>query len=183
MIPRLKSFVRLSVVVIAGASASLAADERGATGTRGGWKQHDAARPKPPVAEPAEAQAAARPPRGAVVLFDGANLNAWQTPEGKPAGWKVTGGEMEIVPGAGEIETKGRYGDLQLHIEWAAPSPPQGQGQDRGNSGIFFMGKYELQVLDSYRGRHLHRRPDRRDLRAVSAAVERSATTRPVAKL
>ncbi len=57
---------------------------------------------------------------------------------------------MEIVPGAGEIQTKGRFGDVQLHIEWAAPAPPQGMGQDRGNSGVFFMGLYELQILDSY---------------------------------
>ena len=90
-------------------------------------------------------------PKGEVILFDGSNLDAWQTPEGRPAGWKVANGEMEIVPGAGEIQTKGRFGDVQLHIEWAAPAPPAGKGQDRGNSGIFFMGLYELQILDSYR--------------------------------
>ena len=65
--------------------------------------------------------------------------------------WKVSDGEMTIVPGSGEIQTKESFGDIQLHLEWAAPDPPSGQGQDRGNSGIFFMGRYELQILDSYR--------------------------------
>ena len=58
---------------------------------------------------------------------------------------------MEIVPGTGEIQVKARFGDVQLHLEWAAPTPAVGVGQDRGNSGIFFMGLYELQILDSFR--------------------------------
>ena len=57
---------------------------------------------------------------------------------------------MEVAPGTGPIETKGKFGDVQLHVEWASPNPPVGKGQDRGNSGIFLMGLYELQVLDSY---------------------------------
>ena len=57
---------------------------------------------------------------------------------------------METAPGAGPIETKGKFGDIQLHVEWAAPDPPHGKGQDRGNSGIFLMGQFEIQVLDSY---------------------------------
>ena len=84
-------------------------------------------------------------------MFDGTNLDAWQTPEGHSARWKVANGELAIVPGSGEIQTKASFGDVQLHIEWAAPEPPTGNGQDRGNSGIFFMGLYELQILDSYR--------------------------------
>ena len=59
-------------------------------------------------------------------------------------------GFMEVAPGTGPIETKGQFGDVQLHVEWASPNPPAGKGQDRGNSGIFLMGLYELQVLDSY---------------------------------
>ncbi len=64
--------------------------------------------------------------------------------------WKVTDGYMEVAPGTGAIETKAKFGDAQLHVEWASPSPAAGVGQDRGNSGIFLMGEYEVQVLDSY---------------------------------
>ena len=140
MTARFTSVVRLCLVLTTGMSASLAAGEGGVTGTPSGWKQHDTKRPKPRAVEPMDPVAAGRPPRAAVVLFDGSNLDAWQTPEGQPAGWKVTDGEMVIAPGAGEIQTRGRFGDVQLHIEWAAPAPPQGTGQDRGNSGVFLMG-------------------------------------------
>jgi hypothetical protein len=85
-----------------------------------------------------------------VVLFDGTNLDAWQTPEGKPARWKVADGFMGVSPGAGAIRTRSAFGDIQLHVEWASPSPAGGTGQNRGNSGVFLMGVYELQVLDSY---------------------------------
>jgi hypothetical protein len=115
------------------------------------WRQHDIRRPKPPAIEPAEGIVAARPPQGAVVLFDGTSLDAWKSPGGGPARWKVVEGAMETVPGTGMIETKGTFGDMQLHIEWATPKPPVGVGQDRGNSGIFLMGQFEIQVLDSYK--------------------------------
>jgi N-acetylglucosamine malate deacetylase 1 len=148
---RLKSVVWLSLVLTAACSASRAAGEDGVTGTPFGWKQHDSRRQKPPVVEPGEPLVAGRAPEGAVILFDGSSLDAWQTPDRRRAGWRIAGGEMEIVPGAGEIQTKGRFGDVQLHLEWASPAPPAGEGQDRGNSGIFFMGLYELQILDSFR--------------------------------
>jgi hypothetical protein len=115
------------------------------------WRQHDVRRPKPPVIEPAEEAIAAKPPKGAIVLFDGSGLDAWKSPDGGPAGWKVADGFMETKPGAGPIETKQKFGDIQLHLEWASPSPPKGKGQDRGNSGVFLMGQFEVQVLDSYR--------------------------------
>jgi hypothetical protein len=85
------------------------------------------------------------------VLFDGSSLAAWKSPEGGPARWTVADGYMETVPGAGPIETKQKFADIQLHVEWAAPSPPRGSGQDRGNSGVFLMGDFEVQVLDSYK--------------------------------
>ncbi len=116
----------------------------------GGWRQHDIHRPKPPVVEPASELIAAKPPRDAVVLFDGKNLDAWKSADGGPAKWKVGDGYFEVVPGKGTLETKGKFGDIQLHVEWAAPNPPRGVGQDRGNSGIFLMGQFEIQVLDSY---------------------------------
>ena len=104
------------------------------------------------MVEPAEAEGAiaAKPPKDAVVLFAGAGLDAWQAPDGGPAKWRVADGAMETVPGAGPIQTRAQFGDLQLHLEWAAPSPPRGTGQDRGNSGVFLMGQFEVQVLDSY---------------------------------
>ena len=85
-----------------------------------------------------------------MVLFDGKNLDAWRTANGEPAKWKVENGYLEVVPGAGIIMTRAEFGDSQLHIEWMAPSPPKGDSQGRGNSGIFLMGLYETQVLDCY---------------------------------
>jgi hypothetical protein len=90
-------------------------------------------------------------PKDAVNLFDGTNLNAWQTPEGRAAAWRVKDGFLEVAPGTGPIQTKNSFGDIQLHVEWASPNPPGGRGQDRGNSGIFLMGQFEVQVLDSFR--------------------------------
>ena len=86
----------------------------------------------------------AGPPSDAVVLFDGKDLSAWNGAEK----WKVEDGAM--VCGKGDIRTKEGFGDCQLHIEWTSPTPPTGSGQGRGNSGVFFMDAYELQVLDSY---------------------------------
>ena len=79
---------------------------------------------------------------------------AWlpgKPPAASPPGGKSTTVRWKSSPGSGEIQTRDAYGDVQLHIEWATPEPPSGIGQDRGNSGIFLMGLYELQVLDSYR--------------------------------
>ncbi len=115
------------------------------------WRQHDVRRPRPPVVEPAEAAIASKPPADAVVLFDGSGLDAWQAGNGGPAGWKVEDGALVTTPGTGQIQTKREFGDVQLHVEWSAPSPPVGKGQDRGNSGLFLMGQFEIQVLDSYR--------------------------------
>jgi Domain of Unknown Function (DUF1080) len=141
----------LAVLVAAsGLLAGPAADDGPIPAAAPRWKQHDIRRPKPPTAEPAEATIASKAPKDAVVLFDGSNLDAWQTPGGGPAGWKVVDGRMETVPGAGPIQTRAKFGDIQLHVEWAAPSPPKGTGQDRGNSGVFLMGQFEIQVLDSY---------------------------------
>jgi hypothetical protein len=134
----------------AGLVAILVAGEARDAVSQNRWLQHDITRPKPPVIEPVGIPAPAPAPRDAVVLFDGTSLDAWQAVEGGPAPWKVTDGFMEVAPGTGRIETKAKFGDVQLHVEWASPNPPVGKGQDRGNSGIFMMGLYELQVLDSY---------------------------------
>lgn len=90
------------------------------------------------------------PPSDAIVLFNGQNLSRWQSADSTAAKWKVIDGYAEVVAGAGDILTRDRFGDCQLHIEWATPATPKGEGQERGNSGVFLMGRYEVQVLDSY---------------------------------
>ena len=132
------------------ATAALAAQQSAVDPSPPRWRQHDINRRRPAVVEPAEAPIASKPPADAVVLFDGSNLDAWKS-GGGPARWRVVDGAMETVPGAGQIETKKSFGDIQLHVEWAAPDPPHGKGQDRGNSGVFLMGQFEVQVLDSYK--------------------------------
>ena len=111
---------------------------------------HDIDRPAPPVVRPGEGGFTA-PPADAIVLFDGKDLSRW-TAGGKEARWKVEDGAME-VNGTGSIETRESFGDVQLHLEWAAPAKVESSSQGRGNSGVFFMGRYELQVLDSYENR------------------------------
>ncbi len=140
----------LSMLSVTGLLAFLIAGEARNMSNRDRWYQHDIRRPKAPVVAPVDSAAPTPAPKDAVVLFDGSNLDAWKSALGGAAPWKVTDGFMEVAPGTGEIETKGKFGDVQLHVEWASPNPPTGSGQDRGNSGIFLMGEYELQVLDSY---------------------------------
>jgi hypothetical protein len=117
------------------------------------WKTHDMNQPAPTVVDPGTASTqdvVGRPPSDAVVLFDGKDLSAWSQKDGTPAKWKMGNGYFETVPKSGYIYTKKAFGDCQLHVEFATPSPAVGQGQDRGNSGVFLMGLYEIQVLDSY---------------------------------
>ena len=90
------------------------------------------------------------PPSDASVLYSGAgDLDKWEGERGGPAGWEA-GEELTVVRGTGGIKTRDSFGDMQLHIEWRAPAEVKGDGQGRGNSGVFLMGKYEVQVLDSY---------------------------------
>jgi hypothetical protein len=115
------------------------------------WKIHDLQRPSPTVVTPASSPGGS--PSDAVVLFDGTSVSQWQATEGGDAKWVVKDGYMETSPGSGAIKTRKGFGDIQLHVEWAAPSQVQGSGQGRGNSGVIIMGKYEVQVLDSYGNR------------------------------
>ena len=117
------------------------------------WAVHDLNRPQPPVVTPGPAGPPVPPPSDAVVLFDGKNLAGWTDTKGQPAAWKVENGYFEVVPKTGDIRTVKGFGDCQLHVEWMAPSPAKGEGQDRGNSGVFLMGLYEVQVLDCYGNR------------------------------
>jgi hypothetical protein len=116
------------------------------------WRVHDSARPVPSVVSPGKVGAVA-PPSDAIVLFDGRTLKPWRM-QGKdePAKWKVQNGYAE-VNGTGSIVTAQSFGDCQLHVEWATPAKISGDSQGRGNSGVFMMGRYEIQILDSYENR------------------------------
>lgn len=117
---------------------------------------HDPNRPHAKVVTPAAEPGG--PPSDAIVLFDGKDLSHWtghhsDITKGGTAGaaeWKLGDGFVEVVPGTGDIATKEKFGDCQLHVEWAAPAEIQGSSQSRGNSGVILMGRYEMQVLDSY---------------------------------
>jgi len=128
----------LVAVCATGAVAQMAKD----------WAIHDETRPMAKVVDPGPASATlAAPPSDAVVLFDGKDLSKWRSDkDGSAAKWKVENGYMEVAAGT-EASTPSRdFGDAQVHVEWMAPDPPVGKGgQDRGNSGVFLMGRYEVQ--------------------------------------
>ena len=111
-----------------------------------GYHVHDSDRPQPPIVTPGEAGSA---PSDATVLFDGTDLSQWVGRDGD-AQWKVENGFMEVTPGTGAIRTRAEFGNIQLHIEFASPEKVEGDSQGRGNSGVFLMGIYEIQVLDNY---------------------------------
>jgi hypothetical protein len=118
------------------------------------WLGHDRARPQPAVVDPGTASTQdqpGKPPSDATVLFDGKELSGWVALDGSPTKWVVKNGAMECVPGSGYVRSLQSFGDCQLHVEWAAPTPGRGEGQGRGNSGVFFgLDRYEIQVLDSF---------------------------------
>ncbi len=118
-------------IVLQGASAQLAAS----------------ARTLPPIIAPGTATSA---PSDAVVLFDGSNLDGWTYFDGKPAQWVVDGAAMTVKPGSGSIVSKEKFNDAQVHLEFATPTPALGEGQERGNSGMYIQGRYEVQILDSF---------------------------------
>ncbi len=117
------------------------------------WKPNDPDRPLPPIITPGTSSTQAAPgraPSDAVVLFDGKDLSQWAGEDNGPAKWKVGHGYFEVVPTTGYIHTRQAFGDCQLHVEFREPTPPHGESQERGNSGVFLHGLYEVQVLDSY---------------------------------
>lgn len=119
----------------------------------GKWRVHDDSRPRPVEVTPGAT--AAEPPSDAIVLFGGKDLDEWVMEKDKsPADWVVKEGFVEVPPSGqgagGYMVTKREFGDIQLHIEFATPEKVEGNSQGRGNSGIFILGGYEVQVLDSY---------------------------------
>ncbi|MGL4631513.1 MAG: 3-keto-disaccharide hydrolase [Leadbetterella sp.] len=110
--------------------------------------------PEVKVVTPGKTNAEA--PSDAIVLFDGKNMDQWVSVKDKTksAPWKIVNNEyFEVVPQSGDIQTKLKFGDCQLHLEWSAPDVIEGKGQGRGNSGVFFQDRYEVQILDNYNNR------------------------------
>ncbi len=115
------------------------------------WHVHDGDRPQPRVVTPGSTfSLLAPPPSDAVVLFDGKDLSQWESIHGGAPKWTLGDGYVEVVPFSGDIRTKQRFGDFQLHLEYAEPAVVKGKGQGRGNSGVLINGMYEVQILDSY---------------------------------
>ena len=120
------------------------------------WHVHDPARPHPPVVTPGATPYA--PPSDAIVLFDGKDLSQWaQIGKGADAGklvepkWRLMTGYFETVGNSGDLITREKFGDCQLHVEWAEPENLTGTSQARGNSGVILMSRYEIQVLDAFK--------------------------------
>jgi hypothetical protein len=157
-----KSFFIFTVVVSAGfaglVSQCLAEAVLGYTDTpmlpSGKWHVHDPARPRPAVvASGATFSQGASAPSDATVLFDGTDAsltNKWESDKGGAAPWTLHEDYLQVKPHSGGIHTKEKFGDFQLHIEFAEPTKVEGNSQERGNSGVFLQGIYEVQVLDCY---------------------------------
>ncbi|MEM9415455.1 MAG: DUF1080 domain-containing protein [Planctomycetota bacterium] len=120
------------------------------------WEVHDQARPKPPVVMPGAMSSQETPgtaPSDAIVLFDGSSADAFRHGNGEACNWVIRDdGTLEVAPGqGGDIYTRQAFGDIQLHLEWlASEDMPDREGQARGNSGVFLMDRYEVQILDCY---------------------------------
>ena len=103
---------------------------------------------EPRVVTPGNTISAA--PSDAIILFDGKDFSQWESTGKGDVKWVIDNGIMTVAKGTGGIQTKKSFGDCQLHIEWRSPENAEFDGQNRGNSGIFFQKQYEIQVLDSY---------------------------------
>lgn len=144
----MKKYFFLSIVAVSSAFTTMAQEKAKPQDT-------EFYTPVPPVVKPGATLGAA--PSDAIVLFDGKNLNEWKSVnDGGPAKWDVKDGQFTVNKSTGNIETKRSFTNYQLHIEWLIPSDITGEGQARGNSGLFLASTgngdlgYELQILDSY---------------------------------
>ncbi|MGA2542855.1 MAG: DUF1080 domain-containing protein [Verrucomicrobiota bacterium] len=117
----------------------------------GKWHVHDPERPQPAIVAPgtfSTPEQPGKPPADAIVLFDGKDLSQWRDKAGRPAPWRLTNGVM--ISARSDIVSTREFGDMQLHVEFSEPTPARGRGQERGNSGVFLMDEFEVQVLDCY---------------------------------
>ena len=135
---QLQRFITICAAIITYLSVSAQKDPA----TTEIWK------PEPKVVTPGKANTDA--PSDAIVLFDGTSGSNWKHKNGDDAKWTVADNAFTVKPGSGDIQSKQKFGDCQLHIEWRIEANVKGDGQNRGNSGIFLMGRYEVQVLDNY---------------------------------
>ncbi|MCL2347813.1 MAG: DUF1080 domain-containing protein [Planctomycetaceae bacterium] len=134
--------------------AFLSAEEPGYTDTpflpNSKWRVHDQTRPQPRIIVPGKGDIGATAPSDAVVLYDGKNLDAWLQDDGKPAGDGILADGSFDIHKTGQLHTKQKFGDCQLHVEWL--SPPEEANVDRmnrGNSGVLMMGVFEIQIIES----------------------------------
>jgi hypothetical protein len=152
VVMRLQFSIPMAAAGIMAAAALLHAQQ----GSKPTPEQTEVWQPVPKVVTPGRTCGA--PPSDAIILFDGKNLDQWVSAKDgtSPAQWNVHDGIVTVNKAAGSIETKDKFKDYQLHIEWRVPADIQGSGQARGNSGVFLASTgpgddgYELQVLDSY---------------------------------
>ncbi|HET6246143.1 MAG TPA: DUF1080 domain-containing protein [Tepidisphaeraceae bacterium] len=144
--------IAAAACVVAAGMLAFAAEKQGPQQPWSKWHVHDMERPAPPIVTPGTASTAdkpGKPPSDAIVLFDGTDLSKWQAQGGGEPTFKVVDGAA-LSYGPKYLESKEKFGDVQLHIEWAEPVPAKGDSQGRGNSGVFLMGQFEVQVLDNY---------------------------------
>ncbi len=158
-LPRIAtSCVQRGVALIAASALAALSIVAGGVGrTDRSRDDRNLAEPEPAIVAPgvvSKDAAPTPPPSDAVVLFDGTSLDRFRDEGNQPARWSIDakpGGAMTIQPGTGGIFSTDTFGDAQVHIEFATPEPAAGEGQDRGNSGVYIQGRYEVQILDSYR--------------------------------
>lgn len=156
-LPSIRPTAWTAIIVLAAVGSALALDysvfnqHPDATRTAdGAWKVHDMSRPSPPSATPkpwAELEQGTKPPSGARILFDGSTIDAWDAP--RP--WSIHQGALQVLPVKTSLSSKEPFGSCHLHLEWRTPPEnSKKSGQDKGNSGVFLMSTYEIQILDSY---------------------------------
>ncbi len=137
------------LTVVAGAQQAPVGYDDTPMQPNGQWRVHDGKRPHPSiVTAPGPGLPAAAPSDAIVLLAMDGDLRAWQMADGSPATWSMRNGVLET--GKGMLQTKQQFTDFQLHVEFATPAAVKGDSQGRGNSGVFLLGKFEIQVLDSH---------------------------------
>jgi len=139
--------VAVSAAVVRGQQASIGYDDTPMQ-PDGKWRVHDSRRPRPVVVSPGPLTSVAPPSDALVLLGPGNDLSRWQATDGSAVSWPMSDGVLQT--GKGFIRTRAEFADMQLHVEFATPTEVKGNSQERGNSGVFLAGVFEIQVLDSF---------------------------------